>query len=83
MVSQTRTPASTQLPSVTVTGVQRSYALEARTSRDRPTRAIPEPRARDAAHLNPHVGSRSWLRCARSCPSVGSDSGTSSGWVRF
>lgn len=35
------------------------------------------------AYLNPQVGSRAWLRCARSCPSVGSAAGTSSGPVRF
>lgn len=69
----------------TVTGARRSYAREALASRDRPAGApaLPGPRDRGAAHLNPHVGSRAWLRCARSCPSVGSGSGTSSGWVRF
>lgn len=41
MVSGSRTPASTQLRSVTVTSVQRSYAPEARASRDLPMRAIP------------------------------------------
>ena len=47
MVSRSRTPASTQLPSVTVTGAQCSYTREARASRDRSKRAIPRaPRQR-------------------------------------
>lgn len=35
------------------------------------------------AYLYPQVGSRACLRCARSCPSVGSAWGISSGQVRF
>lgn len=41
-------------------------------------RAPPPP-----AYLKPHDGSRAWLRCARSCPSVGSASGISTGQVLF
>lgn len=53
MVSRSRTPASTQLPSVTVTGVRGSYAPEARASRDRPTRAILSPSTPSPATATP------------------------------
>lgn len=79
MVSPSRTPAASTLrPSV---GQKCSAQLrpEAGASRDRPK---PQDRGA-AAHLNPHVGSRTWLSCARSCPSVGSVSGTSSSCVRL
>lgn len=78
---------------VTVAGSRaRQHPAPRPASRDGPGRTRTAPRSSPTcrappplrgAYLYPQVGSRAWLRCARSCPRVGSASGISSGQVRF